>query len=523
MSLILFESCAQQTEDSNKMSIDIVTDKFDEEELNKLIEEEYNKYEEFRKNSNCVIVKNGFLDSKISSNKDLIHGIDVRGINDQINSQLLNPYRKGIITSDQLLEIVYQLNDEQMEDLIYNLEFYPVKSLNGNIEFLDLIFDSDFKINAGENVFLLKVLYQYPEFENEVNDSLGSKLFFENHNYYADKIVSRYSLSGDQKGTLKYLNLLIENDIIITESWDYHLTAFEHLFIYGDNHTKAQAKELLFKYLSKHKRGFHEFQGMLWNETSDEFKKLVVEILEYHKILGNEPIDSRLHHFSYFNIRYYIRLYGFESKKLIEKLLSISNKSKKYDNKNIFFDISNKEEYEKLRLGVRALNTLVKTNTLTKNEKQQIIEIIKKFDIHHCKDFRYTIVNILAELYPSKRLKDFENISADIIESSNPWMLESMWETAKFNNYNLSDFFIDFTNFGFDTTNVSKLDKYVFSKQENYYDVNVLNAFKLISESIHYDCETGLRVNPYDDLLTEYVNLCSSELPDYKPYFSYNY
>jgi hypothetical protein len=151
------------------------------------------------------------------------------------------------------------------------------------------------------------------------------------------------------------------------------------------------------------------------------------------------------------------------------------------------------------------------------------VAVLTMANLQNSKSYHWRqYIDILKAMYPERPYDDFASLFANIASGYRYIDPNEYWNRKSYSVDNLDTYLNYLAQLGFDTTKVTKTSRFLYLKKYRGYNNEVIfwGLFEMLGNSVHYDCETGMWPNAYDELVTQYMNV-APELNDYAVHFSY--
>lgn len=528
---LCLNSCSQNSDNSKKIVIDYQGKELSDDEIKGMFEKEMLHFETIQNKTEVEVIRLDDVSEYISGNSDVsnfrlnLNNLDHYNIDDK----LFFPFKEGKLTTKEFLSVMDTINSELKRSLLFYLYRDFVPQLAGDDYSIDRILKIDKNENKSEYSFFIKSTQQYSGFAKAIEDSLSHAEFYNKRHPKSGLLLSRYAVTGNNEVTLQLLDSAIKympfNDKIDNPIGDFP-SAFDYLYIYGDENIKKQTKILVYKYLKKARPFARAYLNpLLSSEVSSEFKEVVQAKLNYlDTIIDVKKKKKEEKNFQENYLKDYARNFGMESVPYIKQLLVVPNEFFKYkEDSEINYRIT---DYPTSLVIGYALSAIVELSTIEKlstKDKQFIVDLLKDAKLQNSDSYNWRYyVDILKNLYPKKEYSDFEHVFLTVDQSSRYMGIDEYWNRRMYSSTEL-DYYLNFLKqVGFEIDSISEYDKFEFSNFGNTSSQVILwRVLDLIDVSVHYDCETGVWPNPYDELILQYLKVCNDDLPDFFPIYKY--
>lgn len=525
--VILFTGCSQKEMKSPPV-IDYQGKELSEDEIDDFFEKELAHFESLQEDTSVVIGEIDDVSRFQTPGKKsplVLQNLDLYNISDK----LLAPFKVGRISVADFSQILDTLSDNVKKYIPYHFQtdYYP--QLKGNENLLNKIVAIDARLDNGQYGFFIKATQQAPGFAKMIEDSLRSEALYRKKHPHSGFLLSRYAVTGNNKITLELLKIAIdrmEPNRSIDSPLGDNLNVFEYLMLNGDDATKTKTKELLFEYLGKARMGaIDNAEVLLSTEVSPELRKLVEDKFKSLDTISDSQLRKEAEeNFQGTYLKHYARNLGMSSLKYIQSLLILSPQQISYgEDDPTHFKISDSKADYTTEYALSALEQMVKYNELSDSEKKTVLAVLTMANLQNSKSYKWRqYISILKAMYPERPYEDFASLFSNIASGYRYQEPGEYWNRKLYSADNLGTYLNYMAQLGFDTTRVTKNSRFLFLKEYKGYDNEVIfwGLFEMLGNSVHYDCETGVWPNPYDELMAQYLNV-APELSDYAVHFSY--
>lgn len=524
---LCLNACAPNSDNSKKVVVDYQGKELSNDEISAMFEKEMAHFDTIQKGSEVEVIRLEKVTEYLSEvNKKNKSNLNLSNLDEyNIDNKLFFPFRDGKITTSHFLSVLDTLDSKLKRSLLFYLYRDYVPQLSGDDNSIDKILKIDKEENNAKYSFFIKSTQQYSNFDKAIVDSLSSSDFYNKSYPKSGLLLSRYAVTGNNEVTLKLLDSAIKhmpyNGEIDNPIGDF-ASAFDYLHVFGDKNIKKQTKVLAYKYLKK-ARPFARIylNPLLANEVSPEFKEVIQIKMSHLDTISNEKKAKEYkREFQEYYLKDYARNFGMESVSYINSLLVVPNEFLKYEKESdINYRITDYPTNLMIGYALSAIQELSTIETLSIKEKQIIVDLLQEAKLQNSDSYNWHYyVDILKNLYPTKEYSDFEHIFSTVDLSS----IDEYWNRRMYSSSDF-DFYLDYLKqVGFEIDSISQYDKFKFSDFGNTSSEVILwRVLELIGVSVHYDCETGVWPNPYDELILRYLKVCKDDLPDFFPIYKY--
>lgn len=469
-------ACSQNSDNVKKVSIDYQGKELSDDEIKKMFEKEMLHFETIQKNMEVEVTRledvSPYL-SGISNLRDFrlnLNNLD----HYNIDEKLFFPFKEGKIRTTNFLSVMDTLNSELKRSLLFYLYRDFVPQLAGDDNSIDKILEIDKNENNSEYSFFIKSTQQYSGFAKAIEDSLSRADFYNKGHPNAGLLLSRYAIIGNNEGTLKLLESTIQympfNGDIDNPIGDFS-SAFDYLYVYGDEHTKKQIKILIYKYLKKAAPFARAYLNpLLANEVSPEFKEVIQAKLNcLDTIVDVERKKNEEKNFQENYLKDYARNFGMESVTYIKPLLVVPNEFLKYkEGSKINYRITDYPASLVIGYALSSIQELSTIQTLSGMDKQRIVNLLVEVELQNSDSYYWRYyVDILKNLFPTKGYSDFEYLFSTVDQSSRYIGIEEYWNRRMYSSNDL-DFYLDYLKqVGFGIDSITRYDKFEFTNFGN--------------------------------------------------------
>ncbi len=487
--------------------------RINDKNLNNVFEKELLKFDNIKKDTAILVSQinnNELIDLKKHNAKFKITKLNWYNIEEK----LFIPFQEEKISESTFENVIDTLNFKLSEIIPLHFQKKSYKQLKTNNSLFNKIISISEK-HSKNDAFLVKVRQRPEKYKNEIIDSINDKTTYKSEFPNVSTLLAIISKIEPHEKTLKLLEVAVEN--LREDSYNWfsgdELNVFEYLIKKGDEATKEKTYDLLFKYLKKSDLpAFWYFRDIIRKNNSEKLKKLIKFKFNTVKNLPKDNKERKL--FNEYYLNDYARLFKMESLKIILEIIQLDKSQIKVGVNQYDLKIKKYSDEVVFRNGLRALTTLSKQN-LSKSEKKRIFRILDELKIQYISWYWRDVINIIKNLKPNSKFEDFKSKFENNIEIKS---IEEYWNRKIYSWQNIEKYLAFFDSIGIDTSVITK--SYIDDcKQRDDGVDNILVIWEIMEKLkilIHYDCETGVWPNEYEELITLYLKNCD-DLKDYRP------